>query len=433
MFIHLKARKDRTLSADEWIAYMTPQAQPDHGHSRVHDRIRPPSTSAGGPQRASTSSCSRAPISRRSTSTPTSCSSSRSAVKGLTDVTSDLQIHSPQVQVDIDRDHAASLGVTREQIEDALYNAYGARQVSTIYTPNNQYWVILELSRVPARPEALSLLYLHSSDRRARSAGGRSRGLRRTVGPLTVEPLGQLPAVTISFNLAPGVSLGDGVTAAIPNARPDRCRPAITYDIPGHGRRRSRLRSRDCSSCSSLAVSSSTSCWACSTRTSSTRSRSSPAFPSPVRGVDHAALFRMELNIYGFVGIIMLIGIVKKNAIMMIDFALDARASAGQIGARGDPRGVRRAFPSHHDDHHGRADGHAAHRDAGGRRRRIERAGTRPRGRRRPDRLAILTLYITPVFYLYLERSSKRLAARNAARAARHAAGTMPAPSGSAA
>ena len=124
-------------------------------------------------------------------------------VPGLFDVNSDLQITSPEVMVDIDRDHASSLGVTADQIEDALYSAYGSRQVSDIYTPTNDYWVLLEmLPKFQLDPNALSLLYV-------RSGTGKLIPLstvttpRTTVGPLAVTHLGQLPSVTISFNLMP--------------------------------------------------------------------------------------------------------------------------------------------------------------------------------------------------------------------------------------
>ena len=95
---------------------------------------------------------------------------------GFQDVTTDLQITSPQVTVDIDRDKASALGVSAEQIENALYSAYGARQVSTIYTPTNQYWVIMELDPKYQRdPTELSLLYVRSAIGQARAALARWR------------------------------------------------------------------------------------------------------------------------------------------------------------------------------------------------------------------------------------------------------------------
>src|SRR5262249_3801826 len=131
---------------------------------------------------------------------------------GFLDVNSDLLITSPQVLVEIDRDKASALGVSADQSESALNNAYGAPPVSTICTPSNQYWVMMELQpRYQQDPEALALLYIRSSTGKLVPLNAVAR-LSRSIGPLTVNHLGQIPAVTISFNLRPGVALGDAVT-----------------------------------------------------------------------------------------------------------------------------------------------------------------------------------------------------------------------------
>ena len=131
----------------------------------------------------------------------------------LQDVTSDLLIKNPQIDVKINRDRASTLGITAAQVEDALYTAYGARQISTIYAPSNTYRVVTELQpEYQADPSVLSMLYV-------RSNGGQLVPLNAvaqfspSLGPLTINHLGQLPAVTISFNLRPGVALGDAVNA----------------------------------------------------------------------------------------------------------------------------------------------------------------------------------------------------------------------------
>src|SRR5438552_2666970 len=130
---------------------------------------------------------------------------------GFTDVNTDLQITSPQITVDIDRDKASALGVTAEQIENALSDAYGSRQVSTIYTPTNQYWVIMELDPKYQRdPTELSLLYVRAQSGKLVPLNAVAR-LTPTIGPLTITHLGQLPSVTISFNLVPGVALSQAV------------------------------------------------------------------------------------------------------------------------------------------------------------------------------------------------------------------------------
>src|SRR3954462_8064330 len=140
-------------------------------------------------------------------------------VPGLTDVTSDLQIKNPQVQVSIDRDRAAALGIDVNQIESALYNAYGARQVSTIYTPNDQYWVVMEL--LPEYQRDLTALnLLHISGRNGVSVPlGSLAQVKPGTGPLSVNHSGQLPSVTLSFNLEPGVSIGTAVERGEQTAR----------------------------------------------------------------------------------------------------------------------------------------------------------------------------------------------------------------------
>ena len=138
---------------------------------------------------------------------------------GLQDVTSDLEVNNPQVNIEIDRDKASVVGVTAQQIEDALSDAYSARQISTIFAPDDEYQVILELEpQYQLDPSAIDLLYV-------RSATGALVPLNTVatvsqgVGPLTVNHLGQLPAVTLSFNLDPGIALGDALAGVTRVAR----------------------------------------------------------------------------------------------------------------------------------------------------------------------------------------------------------------------
>ncbi|MGH9736936.1 MAG: efflux RND transporter permease subunit, partial [Candidatus Acidiferrales bacterium] len=130
----------------------------------------------------------------------------------LTDVTTDLQIKNPQANVVVDRDQASALGVTPEQVENALYSAYGQRQISTIYTPNNEYWVILQVQdKFQSDPNMLNDLYIRSSGGQLIPLSAVSR-FTTGLGPLTVNHTGQLPSVTISFDLPPGVALGRAVS-----------------------------------------------------------------------------------------------------------------------------------------------------------------------------------------------------------------------------
>jgi hydrophobic/amphiphilic exporter-1 (mainly G- bacteria), HAE1 family len=129
----------------------------------------------------------------------------------LTDVATDLQIKNPQANVVLDRDQASALGVTPQQVEDALYSAYGQRQISTIYTPNNEYWVILQVQQqFQSDPNMLSDLYIRSSTGQLVPLSVVSK-FTTSLGPLTVNHTGQLPSVTISFDLPPGVALGQAV------------------------------------------------------------------------------------------------------------------------------------------------------------------------------------------------------------------------------
>ena len=247
------------------------------------------------------------------------------ALPELVDVNTDLQITSPQVRVDIQRDRAATLGITPEQIEDALYGAFGTRQVSTIYTPTNQYYVIMEVAPEFQRDRsALSLIYLPARNGRLVPLDTVAM-LRPDVGPLSVNHLGQVPAVTLSFNLRPGVALSEATAAINEIARRD-LPPSISYSFVGAAQ-----------------------AFASSTRGFGLLLVMAVLVIYIVLGIlyedfihpltilsglpaaSFGALFtlwafRQELNIMGYVGIILLVGIVKKNAIMMIDFALAARA-----------------------------------------------------------------------------------------------------------
>ena len=248
---------------------------------------------------------------------------------GLQDVTSDLQIANPQIGVAIDRDKAKVTGLSAQQIEDALFSAYGSRQISTIFTPTNTYKVILELEpRFQEDPTALSRLYVRSSYGALvplNAVTKQTPGL----GPLLVNHLGQLPSVTISFNLKPGIALGDAV-AAVGNVARASLPPTITTSFQGTAQAfQASLEGLGIlllmailviyivlgilyeSSIHPLTILS--------------------GLPSAGLGALLALmLFRMDLNLYGFVGVIMLVGIVKKNAIMMIDFALEAERKEGK-------------------------------------------------------------------------------------------------------
>jgi len=248
---------------------------------------------------------------------------------GVTDVTSDLQIKSPQVDIHIDRDKSLALGVTPQQIEDALNTAYGQRWISTIYAPTNEYWVIMELEpQYQEDPQMLSYLYVRSSGGQLVPLNAVS-SVSTSLGPLTVNHLGQMPSVTVSFDLAPGVALGQAVTE-IQNLASQILPLTITGSFQGTAQ----AFQQSLTGLGLLLVMAILVIYI-------VLGILYESFIHPITilsGLPAAAfgalgtlmLFHMQLDLFGFVGIIMLIGIVKKNAIMMVDFAIELE-KAGHI------------------------------------------------------------------------------------------------------
>ncbi len=251
------------------------------------------------------------------------------AMPQLTEVTSDLKIGNPQVNVKINRERASALGVTAQQIESALYDAYGARQVSTIYTQNNEYWVIMELEpKYQADVSALNMLYIRSQTGSLVPLSSVAT-LTKGVGPVAVNHSGQVPSVTLSFNLAPGVSLGNAVSAVEGAAR--QVLPStVTTQFSGTAQAFQDTQ-KGLFLLLALAV----------FVIYVVLGILYESFIHPITilsGLPFAAfgalltlwIFHTDLSVYSFVGIIMLVGLVKKNAIMMIDFALDAERTEGK-------------------------------------------------------------------------------------------------------
>lgn len=247
---------------------------------------------------------------------------------GLLDVTSNLQIRTPQVHVKIDRDKAAALQLNAEQIENALYDAFGPRWVSTIYSSTSEYKVLLELLPEDQRdPKALSMLYLK---------GGADRLIplesvawaQETVGPQTINHYGQLPAVTVSFNTRPGVPLGEAAASLRQVAErvlPDSVGTAYQGALAAFQGSQTNLTLLLIVAILVVYI---------------VLGILYESYVHPLTilsGLPSAGfgalltliLFKLDLNIYGFVGLIMLIGIVMKNAIMQIDFALEAERKDG--------------------------------------------------------------------------------------------------------
>jgi hydrophobic/amphiphilic exporter-1 (mainly G- bacteria), HAE1 family len=247
----------------------------------------------------------------------------------IQDVNSNLQINTPQINVDIDRKQAASRGVTVAQVETALGSAFGSRQISTIYSPTNEYQVIMEVKpEFQKDPAALGRLYIRSSSGRLVPLSALAN-FSPSVGPAQVNHFAELPATTISFNLRPGVSLSQA-TQQITTLAKQTLPATITTTFQGSAQVfQSSLQNLTLLLLVAVLV------------IYLVLGILYESFIHPLTilsGLPSAGLgalltlliFRRELDIYAFVGLIMLIGIVKKNAIMMIDFALDKQRREGR-------------------------------------------------------------------------------------------------------
>ncbi len=327
LVVHLKPRSERKLLVNDIIADLRPRLSNFPG-MRVYLQ-NPPTIRIGGQVTKSLYQFSmQSPDKDELYAGATKLQHEIEKLPEVEDVTSDLAILAPQVNVTIDRDKAASLQVNADAIENAFYDAYGPRWVSTIYAAINEYKVLLELKpQYQADPHALSLLYFKSSNGPLIPLDTLAK-LTQNTGPQTINHYGQLNAVTVSFNLKPGASLGS-VVSKVQDLSEQTLPAGITTDFQGAAKAFQ-------SSLGNL--------WVLLIVAIMVvyivlgilyESYIHPltilsGLPSAGFGALLTLyLFHMDLNIYAFVGLIMLIGIVEKNAIMQIDFALDAERNQG--------------------------------------------------------------------------------------------------------
>jgi hydrophobic/amphiphilic exporter-1 (mainly G- bacteria), HAE1 family len=331
IFMHMKDVKDRAgqMSADQVIQELRGKFLKNVQGVYVFLQIPPTINVGGSLTNAQYQYALQSPDIKELYSDAPKLEGALRRIPLLQDVSSNLQNHNPQLDVKVDRDKAYALGLTAQQVSEALYSAFGQREVSTIYAPSNEYYVILELQPpYQNTPQALNMIYVRTKDGKLIPLSTVTQVVP-DLGPLTVNHLGQLPAVTLSFNLKPGVSLGDA-TKAVEQVANQILPATVQRSFQGTAQAfQQSFRGLGLLLVAAILV------------IYIVLGILYESFIHPLTilsGLPSAAVgalatlivFHQELNLYSFVGIIMLIGIVKKNAIMMIDFALANEREKGE-------------------------------------------------------------------------------------------------------
>jgi HAE1 family hydrophobic/amphiphilic exporter-1 len=328
LFLQLKPRNERPLSADEVIEELRPKLATIPG-ARVTLVNQPPIRLGTQNTRSIYQYTMQDPDTEELWTVAPMLEAKIRDLPGLTDVISDLQIRSPQVNVSFDRDRIASYGLTVDQVESALADAYGTRQLTTILAPQNQYQVIMQVApQFQTNTSALDQLYLRGGNGQLIPLSAVAE-TTPSVGPLQVNHVGQLPSVTISFNLKPGFALGDAV-AEVERTAKETLPATVLGSFQGTAQAFQ-------SSTKGLGVVLIMAIFVIYVVLGILYE----SFIHPLTilsGLPAAGfgalltlmLFNSDLNLYAFVGVIMLVGLVKKNGIMMIDFAIEARRNEGK-------------------------------------------------------------------------------------------------------
>jgi HAE1 family hydrophobic/amphiphilic exporter-1 len=328
LFLELKPREERSLSADEVIESLRPKLARIPG-ARVIVSNQPPIRLGSQNTRSLYQYTLQNTDTAELYEVAPKLEAAMRDLPGLTDVTSDLQIRNPQIDVTFDRDRIAAAGLTVDQVENALSSAYGTRQVTTILAPQNQYQVIMQVApEFQSNTAALSSLYMRGGSGQLVPLSAVA-DVKPSVGPLQVNHVGQLPSVTISFNLRPGYALGDAVAAVERTSR-----EILPDTVIGSFQGTAQAFQDSTKGLGLILIMAIFVIYV-------VLGILYESFIHPLTilsGLPAAGfgalltlmLFKSDLNLYAFVGVIMLVGLVKKNGIMMIDFAIEARRTEGK-------------------------------------------------------------------------------------------------------
>jgi len=421
--IELVPRKDRTLTADQVIESLRPKVAAIPG-VRVF-LTNPPVINLGGRQaRAQYQFTLQGPDTEQLYTDAAKLEARLHEIGDLTDVSSDLLLTNPQANVTLDRARMVALGLTADQVEGAMSSAFGARQVAQIYAPTNAYQVIMRVAPAYQRdPSALNLVYVRTPQGQQVPLSAVTRVVSG-IGPLSVNHTGQLPSVTLSFNIRPGVALSSAVAQVEQTARAVLA-PTISTSFQGTAQAFQES-TRGLGIILLMAIFVIYVVLGILYESFTHPLTILSGLPSAGLGaLITLMLFKVDLNLYAFVGVIMLVGLVKKNGIMMIDFAIEAQRNEGKTPSEAMFEACLVRF------------------------RPIMMTtmaalvGTLPIAlglgagaeARQPLGLAVvgglvvsqtLTLYITPVFYLYMEALSEWARGRRPAVSVRFASAVSP-------